>query len=128
GLPGGVPLSTPDIPTNGTAAAAVFNLTATAGTAPTFLSVTVPNGSDACPTSAPSFSNLNASPGISLPNRVISNLGPNQDICLYSALGSINFIIDVGGWFGTASAPAGAHFYSVQPTRICDTRSGQGTE
>jgi outer membrane protein assembly factor BamB len=127
GLPGGVPLSTPDIPTNG-AAAAVFNLTATAGTAPTFLSVAVPNGSDACPTSAPSFSNLNPTPGISLPNRVISNLGPNQDICLYSAVGSINFIIDVDGWFGTASAPAGAHFYSVQPTRICDTRTGQGTE
>ena len=128
GLPGGVPPSTPDIPTNGTAAAAVFNLTATAGTAPTYLSVAVPTGSDACPTSAPSFSNLNPTPGISLPNRVISNLGPNRDICLYSAVGSINFIIDVNGWFGTASAPAGAHFYSVQPTRTCDTRAGFGTQ
>ncbi len=128
GLPGGVSPTTPDIPTNGTAAAAVFNLTATAGTARTYLSVAVPNGSDACPSTAPSFSNLNPTPGISLPNRVISSLGPNQDICLYSAAGSINFIIDVNGWFGTASAPAGAHFYSVQPTRICDTRSGFGTE
>ena len=128
GLPGGVPPTTPDIPTNGTAAAAVFNLTATAGTALTFLSVAVPNGSDACPSTAPSFSNLNPTPGISLPNRVISSLGPNQDICLYSAAGSINFIIDVNGWFGTARAPAGAHFYSVQPTRICDTRAGSGSE
>ncbi len=128
GLPGGVPPTTPDIPTNGTAAAAVFNLTATAGTAPTYLSVAVPNGSDACPSTAPSFSNLNPTPGISLPNRVISSLGPSQDICLYSAAGSINFIIDVNGWFGTSGAPAGAHFYSVQPTRICDTRTGFGTQ
>jgi len=127
GLPPGAPPTTPYIPTNGTAAAAVFNLTATAGSLPTYLSVAVPTGSDACPSSAPSFSNLNPTPGISLPNRVISNLGPNQDICLYSALGSINFIIDVNGWFGTGSAPAGAFFYSVPPTRICDTRPSFGT-
>jgi outer membrane protein assembly factor BamB len=128
GVPGNVSPSTPDIPTNGTAAAAVFNLTATAGTAPTYLSVAIPNGSDACPTTAPAFSNLNPSPGISLPNRVISDLGPHQDICLFSAAGSINFVIDVNGWFGTSGAPAGAFFYSVPPTRICDTRTGSGDE
>jgi hypothetical protein len=128
GVPPGVSLTTPHIPTDGTAAAAVFNLTATAGTAPTtFLSVAVPTGSDACPTTAPSFSNLNPTRGISLPNRVISNLGPNQDICLYNALGSINFVIDESGWFGKATAPAGAFFYSVPPTRICDTRPSGGT-
>jgi hypothetical protein len=127
GVPPGGSLTTPHIPTDGTAAAAVFNLTATGGTASTYLSVAVPTGGDACPAGAPSFSNLNPGPGISLPNRVISNLGPNQDICLYSAVGTINFVIDVNGWFGTASAPAGAFFYSVPPTRICDTRPSLGT-
>jgi outer membrane protein assembly factor BamB len=128
GVPPGFSPSTPHVPTDGTAAAAVFNLTGTAASVPTYLAVAVPNGSDACPTKAPSFSNLNPTPGISLPNRVISNLGPNQDICLFSAAGSINFVIDVNGWFGTAGAPSGAFFYSVPPTRVCDTRTGPGTE
>jgi IPT/TIG domain len=128
GVPPGTSLSVPHIPTDGTAAAAVFNLTGTAGSAPTYLSVAVPNATtDACPNGQPSFSNLNPTPGISLPNRVISNLGPHQDICLYSAAGTINFVIDVNGWFGTAAAPPGALFYSVPPTRICDTRPTFGT-
>jgi hypothetical protein len=127
GVPPGVSLTTPHVPTDGTAAAAVFNLTATAGSAATYLSVAVPTAGDACPTKAPAFSNLNPAPGISLPNRVISQLGPTQDICLFSAAGTINFIIDVNGWFGTASAPAGALFYAVPPTRVCDTRPTFGT-
>jgi hypothetical protein len=58
---------------------------------------------------------------------VISGLGPKEDICVFNAAGSINFIVDVDGWFGSASAPAGAFFYSLPPTRICDTRAGTGT-
>ena len=127
GVPPGTSLTTPHIPTDGTAAAAVFNLTATGGTASTYLSVAVPTSGDLCPTGAPAFSNLNAAAGITLPDRVISNLGPSQDVCLFSAAGTINFIIDVNGWFGTASAPAGALFYAVPPTRVCDTRPTFGT-
>jgi len=33
----------------------------------------------------------------------------------------------VNGWFGTAAAPAGAFFYAVPPTRICDTRANTHT-
>jgi hypothetical protein len=127
GVPHGFALSTPHIPTDGTAAAAAFNLTGTAASLPTYLAVAVPNGSDACPTKAPQFSNVNPTPGISLPNRVISNLGPNGDICLFSAKGSINFVIDVNGWFGKSTASPGAFFYSVPPTRVCDTRPTDGT-
>ena len=74
------------IPTDGTAAAAVFNLTATAGTAPTFLSVAVPNGSDACPTRRrllqpePDAGDQPAQPGDLEPRA-------DQDICLFSAHG-----------------------------------------
>jgi outer membrane protein assembly factor BamB len=127
GLPPGAAGGTPSIPTTG-AASAVFNLTAVGGTKSTFLSVAAPNSSDACPTKGPAFSNLNPTAGIALPNRVISPLGPHQDICVFNAVGSINFVIDNNGWFGAAGAPAGAHFYSVTPTRICDTRASSGDE
>ena len=30
-------------------------------------------------------------------------LGPEQDVCVYNSLGSINFILDVNGWFGDGS-------------------------
>jgi len=126
GLPPGASGGTPSIPTTG-AEAAVFNLTATAATEPTFLSVSAPNSSDACPVSAPAFSNINTPAGISLPNRVISTLGPDQDVCVYNAAGSVNIVIDVNGWFGNGhESAAGTLFYSVPPTRICDTRDGSG--
>jgi hypothetical protein len=125
GLPPGALGGTPSIPATG-AAGAAFNLTATAGTRTTLLAVEAPNSADLCPTTPARFSNVNPPPGGTLPNRVISSLGPNADVCIFNAVGSINFIIDVDGWFGTAGAPAGALFYSVAPTRICDTRAGSG--
>jgi subtilisin family serine protease len=129
GLPSGAVAGTPSIPSDGTAAAAVFNLTATGGSAATFLTVEPPNSSDACPSGPPSSSNVNPQPGTSLPNRVISPLGPKHDVCVFNAVGSINFIIDVDGWFGTGSeSTAGALFNSVAPTRICDTRAGSPTD
>ncbi|MHB8489611.1 MAG: S8 family serine peptidase [Candidatus Dormibacteria bacterium] len=128
-LPPGAPGGTPSIPTDGTAAAAVFNLTATGGTASTFLAVAPPDSSDACPKSSPAFSNVNPSPASSLPNRVISMLGPHQDVCVFNAVGSINFIIDADGWFGNGGeTTTGALFNSVPPTRVCDTRAGSLTE
>jgi hypothetical protein len=117
---------TGSIPVTG-AAAAVFNLTATQGTLSTYLAVAPPNASDQCPTGAQGASILNPKAGISLPNRVISPLGPANDVCVYNAVGSIEFVIDVGGWFGKGGEAGGSLFYSVPPTRICDTRSGTGT-
>lgn len=114
------------IPADGTAATAVFNLTAVGGTQATFLTVAPPNSLDQCPTRA-SASNLNPKAGETLPNRVISPLGPNRDVCIFNSVGSVNFFVDVNGWFGTAAAPAGAFFYAVPPTRICDTRANTHT-
>jgi YVTN family beta-propeller protein len=135
GLPSGVAPSTPSVPTHG-AASAVFNLTAVGGTQSTYVTVRPPDsGTDACPTGAPATSNVNPRVGTALPNRVISALGPHQDVCIYNAVGSIDVIVDVNGWFGDGSeaptVPPGAFFYSVPPARICDTRSaatGSGTE
>ena len=122
GLPPGAPVGSPSIPANADAAAAVFNLTAVGGTAPTFLSVAPAGTNHTCPASAPTFSNVNPAAGTALPNRVLSKLGPNQDVCIFSAAGSINVIVDVNGWFGSSTAPAGVLFYSIPPTRVCDTR------
>jgi hypothetical protein len=127
GLPPGG--SGPSIPSDGTAAAAVFNLTATQGTLATYLTAEPPNSSDACPTGAPAASDLNIAAGVALPNRVMSPLGPQHDVCVYNSLGSIDFIIDLDGWFGDGSeTTTGALFYSVTPTRICDTRAASNTE
>ena len=134
GLPSGVAPGTPSIPTHG-AAAAVFNLTAVGGTQSTYVTVRPPDSiSDACPTGAPATSNLNPRAGTALPNRVISALGPHQDVCVYNAVGSIDVIVDVNGWFGDGTeaptVPPGAFFYSLPPARICDTRTaatGSGT-
>jgi len=126
GLPPGAPGGTPSIPATG-AAGAVFDLTTTGGTRPTFLAVQPPNSADQCPTTPASSSNVNPAAGETLPNRVIASLGPNQDVCVFNAVGSINVVIDVNGWFGAANAPAGALYYSVPPTRICDTRAGSGS-
>ena len=94
----------------------------------TYLAVAPPNSSDQCP-SHPLVSNVNPAAGQSLPNRVISALGPRNDVCVFNAVGSVYFIIDVDGWFGTgAETTAGALFNSVAPTRICDTRAGSPTD
>jgi YVTN family beta-propeller protein len=132
GRPSGATLNTPSIPTQG-AAAAVFNLTAVGPTQSTYLAVQPPNLlTDACPTKAPAVSNVNPSAGSALPNRVISALGPHQDVCIYNAVGSTDFIIDVNGWFGdgteSATVPPGALFYAIPPARICDTRVSTRTE
>ena len=91
------------IPNNATAAAAVFNLTAVIPSASTFLAVTAPTSGDLCPTKQATSSNLNPNAGETEPNRVISTLGPHHDICVYNSVGSVNFIIDVNGWFGSGS-------------------------
>jgi YVTN family beta-propeller protein len=126
GLPSGATNTTPSIPTQ-SAAAAVFNLTAVNASQATYVSVATPNmTTDACPTTAPAASNLNPQTASALPNRVISALGPHQDVCVYNAVGRIDLIIDINGWFGDGTegitSPRGALFYSIPPARICDTR------
>jgi hypothetical protein len=124
GCPTGDPSCTASVPTDATTAAVALNLTAVSGTQGTYLSVVPPNSGDSCPTGAPSFSNLNVNAQTNLPNRVIVPVGPDQDVCVYNSLGTINFILDVSGWFGDGiETSQGAYYYAIGPTRICDTRS-----
>ena len=118
------------IPTDGSARAVVFNLTAVQGDSGTYLAAYPPDGTGACP--APSTSNLNVAPGAILPNRVMVPIGPsgsNQTtVCIFNAVGTMNFIIDVNGWFGSGADAPGALFYPATPQRICDTRGGTGNQ
>jgi IPT/TIG domain-containing protein len=117
-----------DIPNNGTAEAVVVNLTGVAGSALTYLSLFPTNSSGQCVPTGTSTINLTA--GLVAANRVMVPLGPatsggaDTSLCVYNAVGSINVLIDAGGWFGSGNAAAGAQYQAIEPTRICDTRVG----
>jgi uncharacterized protein YvpB len=136
GVPRGVTGSPASIPDDGTAGAAVLNLTAIAGSQATFLSVFPTQSDGTCATSQPGSSTISVAAGAVEANRVIVPLGPSHtggpsiDVCAYNAVGTINFTLDATGWFGsTSGSPAvGAQYQAIEPTRICDTRSGSGTE
>jgi uncharacterized protein YvpB len=135
GIPPGVSGSPSSVPGDGTAQAAVLNLTASAGTLPTYLSVFPPVADGSCPTSS-TTSNINVGGGVTEANRVFVSLGPAvsggpaTDVCVYNAVGSIDFfVLDANGWFGSrsASTPLGAQFQAIGPTCVCDTRAGSGS-
>ena len=75
------------------ATAAIMNVTVTDVPLPTFLTV-YPNGQ-----STPNASNLNASPGQTIPNLVAVKLGTSGAVKFYNAQGSVNVIADVVGFF-----------------------------
>jgi hypothetical protein len=121
----------PGLPSDGTAEAAVVNLTGVAGNGSTFLSLFPTNSSGQCPYGpghAPSFSMINLLPGAVQANRVMVALGPSTTggpddaLCVYNAVGTINVLVDANGWFGSSTGPAGYQFQALPPTRICDTR------
>ncbi len=132
----GIGIGSDMVPGDGTASAVVVNLTAVAGTAGTFLSLSATTASGQCPYSGktgPQFSDVNLSAGLVAANRVMVQLGPstpgghNTSLCVFNAAGSINVVIDANGWFGSSTAVAGAQYQAIQPTRICDTRPPGGT-
>jgi hypothetical protein len=134
GVPSGVAGAPASIPGNGEAIAAVLNLTGVQGSAATFLSVFPTQSDGSCATGAPQFSNINVLAGVNQANRVMVRLGPasaggpSRDVCVYNAAGKVNFVLDANGWFGSSTAPLGAQFQAVGPTRICDTRLPAGSD
>ncbi|HEY6468224.1 MAG TPA: IPT/TIG domain-containing protein [Candidatus Dormibacteraeota bacterium] len=113
------------IPGGGMAEAAVLNLTAVEGSAPTYVSVYPPASNGTC--STPSVSTINVLAGAVEANRVMVGLGPGPSgpdtaVCVFSAAGKINILLDANGWFGTGAAPTGYQYQAIVPSRICDTR------
>jgi len=95
------------------AGAAVLNVTAVNPTTNGYITAW-PTG-----TSRPLASNINFTPGLTIPNLVVAKLGNSGKVSLYNSTGTTNLITDVAGWF-----PATSSFVPLVPARILDTRSG----
>ena len=104
------------IPAGGVTAV-VANVTATQSSQPHFL--TVYPGS----TAQPGTSNLNAGPGVTVPNLVVMGVGPDGHIEVYNSHGWAHCLVDV---FGYCTASTGDRFTPLAPQRLFDTRNGQG--
>jgi len=96
--------------------AAVLNVTATNPTASGYITAW-PSGSP-----QPFASNLNFTPGKTIPNLVIAKLGANGKVSLYNSAGTTDLIADVAGYFG-----AGTDLNALSPARLLDTRAGFST-
>lgn len=97
------------------ARAVTVNLTATGGTAPTF--VTAYPGDDAMPLA----SSLNVAAGETRPNLVTVKLGADGTIALTNHAGSVHLIVDVVGYYDASHSPGG-RVVSGNPMRLFDTR------
>ena len=95
------------VPTDATAA--VLNVT---GTNATGGYVTV----WPCGTPRPNASNLNLPPAGTSPNLVITKIGTNGKVCLYTQ-NPTDLIADINGWY-----PAGSTYTPVVPERLLETR------
>jgi hypothetical protein len=49
--------------------------------------------------SLPRTSNLNFTPGQTIPNSVIAKIGTDGSISIYNIAGSTHVIVDISGWF-----------------------------
>ena len=92
------------------AAAVVLNVTGTDATAAGFVTVWP------CGEQRPLASSLNLTPGVTSPNAVITKLGVEGKVCLYTQSGT-HLIADLAGWF-----PSGAGYTALRPDRLLDTR------
>ena len=95
--------------------AAVMNVTVTQCDATGFLTVW-PTGEP-----MPDASSLNFVADQSVPNLVIAKLGAAGHVSVFNSNGNTHLIVDVSGWF-----PADQAFVSLTPSRILDTRIGNG--
>jgi len=72
----------------------------------------------------PTASNVNFSPGETVPNLVIVPVGANGTVNLYNgSAGAVALIADVSGYY---TANGGHAFVPLDPFRVLDTRTGLG--
>ena len=102
------------VPASG-AGSVALNVTVARPSATSFLSVW-PTGQP-----RPNASNLNFTPGQTVPNMVIVPIGADGRISLFNETGSTDLLVDVLGWF-----PVGPSFTGLTPGRLLDTRVPSG--
>jgi hypothetical protein len=96
----------------------ILNVTATAPTQSSFLTV-FPDG-----TAMPTVSNLNFTPGETIPNLVVVPVGANGKVDIYNHVGNTHALADVEGYF--TNNGTGLKFHASAPHRVLDTRIGEG--
>ncbi len=100
--------------------AVVLNVTVTEPTWTGFISVY------AAGTSRPVASNLNYTPGQTVPNLVLAPVGDNGVVDLYNgSTGSTHLVADISGYI-VAGEPGPGGLAPVNPARVLDTREGTG--
>ncbi|HEX6475799.1 MAG TPA: hypothetical protein VF005_00885, partial [Acidimicrobiales bacterium] len=108
-----------NVPSTGVSAV-VLNVTATNPTKQSFLTVW-PTGK-----TLPTVSNLNISPGETVPNLAEVGLGTSGQVSVFNAAGSVDVVVDVEGYVGPAATAGTGLFNPLTPARITDTRTGSG--
>lgn len=103
------------VPATGVAAV-VLNVTVTAPTARTFLTVW-PSGQP-----LPTASNLNVVGGQTVANLVIAKVGAGGRVAVFNESGEVHVIVDVAGY-----VPATDSYVPLVPARLLDTRPGATT-
>lgn len=99
-------------------ASVVFNLTVTSPRAAGFVTAY------ASGTGRPNASNLNFSPGQTVPNLVTVPVGADGKVTLFNrSSGSAQLIADVTGFYATGTPATPGAFRSLAPSRILDTRN-----
>ena len=107
------------VPASGVSAV-VLNITVTDPTATGYVT-TWPAGE-----ARPLASNLNFTPGQTVPNLVVVKVGAGGRVNLFNSAGTTHIVADVAGWYGSYLASLGSNFKPLPPTRILDTRTGLG--
>jgi uncharacterized protein (DUF1501 family) len=102
------------VPASGVGAV-VLNVTVTNPTEVGYLTVW-PTG-----VARPDSSNLNFSPGQTVPNLVVAKVGAGGKISVFNSSGTTDVLADVMGWFPSTNA-----FTPLTPARVLDTRLGNG--
>lgn len=104
--------------------AVVFNVTATDGTAPSYLTLWPDSGPQSAP---PTASDLNFVAHQTVPNLVVVQLGNNATFDVYNAAGDTDVVLDLVGVYGTrnAATPSNTlHLYSRARFRALPAPAG----
>jgi hypothetical protein len=100
--------------------AVVLNATAVSPTEAGYITL-YPQG-----TARPTISSLNFAPGQVVANLVTMPVGAGGMVTAYSPFGAVDVVFDIAGFYASETGPSGLRYHPVAPTRLVDTRSGQG--
>ena len=119
----GVPLrvqvaGTNGVPSGGSAAAVMMNVTVDATTASAYGGYVT---AYPCGGAPPNSSNINFVSGQTIANSVVAPLSANGEVCFY-VYGQADVLADITGWLASGSTV----YTAMTPTRFSDTRSGVG--